>query len=443
MAFFREPSSETQIAPTVVRYHVLGWLCLMAMISYVHRGCISVPAEVIGRDLHLDTLQMGAVMSAFFFTYAVFQLPSGWLGDRWGTRRALPLCMVLSSVTTGLMGAANGFLSLFGCRLGAGVGQAGIFPCAVNTFSRWFPPSRRAFPSGMLAGFMSWGAVAGNAVIAFLLGFCDWRTLFVGLGFAGLLWTVGFYWWFRDRPSEHSWVNDAERNLIREGRSAPPTGADSDRAAPTPWGTLLASPLMALICGQQFFRAAGFVFYQSWFPTYLQKTRHVSVEMSGYLTSVTIAGTAVGSMIGGALSDWLLLRTGRRKLARQWLTVVNLALCACFILLAYFVTDATGAVLLLTMGSFCAGMGGPVAYTITMDLGGKHISTVFSTMNMAGNIGGTLSPFVVSALVVATGENWDLVLLFFVAIYLAAAVCWVLLDPDRPLFPEAETLPCP
>jgi MFS family permease len=422
--------------PTQVRYHVLGWLCLAAMIAYVQRGCLAVPAAVIQRDLRLDDVQMGLVMGAFFLAYAVFQLPGGWLGDRWGTRWSLSVCAVLSSAATGLMGAAAGFPSLYACRLGAGLAQAGVFPCAVNSFSKWFPRSRRAFPSGMLGGFMSWGAVAGNAVTAYLLAYLDWRLLFVWLGVAGVVWTAGFYWWFRDRPAEHSWVNDAERDLIAAGQSAAER-ADKGGTPASPWGVLLASPLMALICGQQFFRAAGYVFYQSWFPTFLQKTRHVSIASSGYLASVTLAGVAVGAMLGGALSDWLLWRTGRRRLARQWLTVAALLACALFILLAYFVADPTATVLALTLGSFCAGVGGPVAYTITMDLGGRHVSTVFSTMNMSGNIGGALSPLAVSAVVVATGQNWDVVLLLFVAIYLAAAVCWVFLDPNTPLFPDS------
>jgi MFS family permease len=424
-----------QARPTQVRYHVLGWLCLAAMISYIHRGCLAVPAEVIQRDLRLDDVQMGLVMGAFFVAYAVFQLPSGWLGDRWGTRRALSLCAILWSAATGLMGAAGGFASLYACRLAAGLAQAGVFPCAVNSFSKWFPRSQRALPSGMLGGFMSWGGVVGNAVTAYLLSYFDWRMVFVWLGVAGVLWAAGFYWWFRDRPAEHSWVNDAERDLIAEGRPAADR-ADEEGARANPWGVLLASPLMALICGQQFFRAAGYVFYQSWFPTFLQKTRHVSIAGSGYLASVILAAVAVGAMIGGALSDWLLRRTGNRRLARQWLTVAGQAVCALFILLAYLVADATATVLLLTVGSFCAGVCGPVAYTITMDLGGRHVSTVFSTMNMSGNIGGALSPVAVSLLVGATGQNWDVVLLFFVAIYLAAAVCWMFLDPNTPLFPD-------
>jgi MFS family permease len=288
----------------------------------------------------------------------------------------------------------------------------------------------------MLGGFMSWGGVVGNAVTAYLLGYFDWRLVFVWLGLVGILWAAGFYWWFRDRPAEHSWVNDAERDLIAEGQPAADR-ADKDGTSANPWGVLLASPLMAVICGQQFFRAAGYVFYQSWFPTFLQKTRQVSIAGSGYLASVILAAVAVGAMIGGALSDWLLWRTGNRRLARQWLTVAGHVICALFILLAYLVTDATWTVLLLTVGSFCAGVCGPVAYTITMDLGGRHVSTVFSTMNMSGNIGGALSPVAVSALVVATGQNWDVVLLFFVAIYLAAAVCWMFLDPNTPLFPDS------
>src|SRR5262245_55959226 len=114
--------------PTQVRFVALAWLCAAAAIAYIHRQCISVPAREIQYDLQIDPQQMGWVMSAFFITYAAFQIPSGWLGDRWGTRLALSLFALVWSAATAFMGLAWSFASLMTARQLGGMAQAGSFP---------------------------------------------------------------------------------------------------------------------------------------------------------------------------------------------------------------------------------------------------------------------------------------------------------------------------
>lgn len=415
-----------------VRFLVLGWLCLAAAIAYIDRGAIAVPVRDIQNDLQLSDEDMSTVMSSFFLGYAIFQIPGGWLGNRWGTRLALTLFALAWSMATGMLGLAAGFYTLLSCHFANGIAQSGIFPCCVQSISRWFPTSQRALPSGILGSFMSIGGMIATGATAFLLRYVSWPTIFPLLALLGLLWAVGFYAWFRDDPREHPWVNDAERELIAEGEQK---AREPSVKPATPWSVLLTSPQMFLIAAQQFFRAAGYVFYTTWFPAYLQETRSVSVENSGYLATFPLLTVVFGAVCGGAASDWIQRRTGSRRLSRQVFAMVNMSMCALFYLLAYFVHDVTGAVTLIALGTFFAGMGGPVAYTITMDVGGKHISTVFSLMNMAGNIGGALCPKLVTWLVASTG-NWNLVLLMFVAIYAASAACWLFVKPSLPIVRE-------
>lgn len=276
---------------------------------------------------------------------------------------------------------------------------------------------------------MSVGAVITTSVTAALLNVLDWRTVFVLLSLFGFVWAISFYLWFRETPREHSWVNEAEAALIQGTTAAPaPT-----RATSTPWRVLAASRQMWLICGQQFFRGAGYVFYQTWMPTFLQKTRDVSETQSGYLTSVTLTGVVLGSTLGGIIADQVLKLTGSRRLARQGLAIAGLVGCSGFVFAAYFVPDARWAAVVMACGAFCAGAAGPAGYTITMDVGGKHVSTIFSTMNMAGNFGAMLSPKLVAWLVDLTGENWNAVLLMFAVIYLLGALCWLPINPNRPI----------
>jgi MFS family permease len=138
----------------------------------------------------------------------------------------------------------------------------------------------------------------------------------------------------------------------------------------------------------------------------------------------------LGSFAGGALSDWVQRRTGSRRLSRQGLSVVSSLLCAVFILVACRTEGPLATVLLMSAGAFWGAFGSPCAYTITIDLGGRHVATVFSIMNMCGNLGAAAFPVVVPWLLLL-GGGWDLVLFVFAGIFLAAALCWLLVDVDR------------
>ncbi len=185
---------------------------------------------------------------------------------------------------------------------------------------------------------------------------------------------------------------------------------------------------MGWLCAQQFFKAAGYAFYLSWFPTFLQETRGVKLAEVGPQASLPHVALTVGPIVGGWFSDWLLVRTGNRRLARQWWSAATLIACGGLVLLAYPIADAWLAVLVISAGAFCGGLSGPCAYAMTIEMGGKHIAPVFSTMNMAGNVGAVLFPVAVPLLKKATG-SWDAVLFLFAGLYVAAGLCWLPFNP--------------
>jgi nitrate/nitrite transporter NarK len=193
---------------------------------------------------------------------------------------------------------------------------------------------------------------------------------------------------------------------------------------------------MWCICGQQFFRAAGYMFFTSWFATYLQEARGVTITTSGVLTMLPLLSVVAGSLAGGVVSDAVLRHTSSMRLARQAVAGCSLALCAVLTLSAYFFTDALAAVLIISAGSFFAAVAGPCGYTITIDMGGEHVPTVNSVMNMCGNLGAMLFPLGVPWLLRETG-SWNTVLLSFGALYIAAAFCWWRLRPEGTVFAQA------
>ena len=415
-----------------VRYFVLAWLSVAATVAYIGRNCLGVAVGDIRGELGISVGEMGLVLSAFFWSYALAQIPCGWLGHVWGTRRALTVFALTWSVACAAMGFATGAWSLVVFQLLFGVAQAGIFPCSAAAITQWLPTSRRAIASGSLGSFMSIGGAIGVALTGFALSWISWRWVFVIFALPGFIWAIGFYIWFRNRPEEHSAVSQDELKLIRADDPNQKPAKTDPHPLQHGLNVMLAVILsfdMWMICGQQFFRGAGYIFFATWFPTYLVETRGVSTAESGYLTALPLMAVVAGCLLGGLLVDRIWNRTGSRRLSRQAVALVAMLGCAVFIGIAYFVHHPLAAVLLISTGTFFASLGGPCAYTVTMDKAGQHVAPIFGTMNMCGNFGAAVCPLVVAWMAEWLGQ-WDLVLLLFVGIYVAAAVCWSLLDPN-------------
>ncbi len=466
-------SSPANAAPTHTRFLVLAGLCAAAALSYVSRNAIAVAESTVRGDLGLTKEQSGWLMSAFFISYSLCQIPGAWVGQRFGARRALPAFAIVWSIATAFT-ALGSFANILATRVVKGVSQAGLFPICTGVVAKWFPKTGQALAMGALGSFMSVGGAVGAVLTGWLVVEIGWRWMFVLYSLPGLLWAAWFWGWFRETPGEHAAVNQAEAELIESANpltaALSPSGSEGAKAAsalparagglqppsvapepkqsgdcksparatvsPTPWLQLLTSPAMWCICGQQFFRAAGYMFFTSWFATYLQEARGVTILKSGFLTMLPLLAVVVGSLVGGIISDAVLKRTGSRRLARQGVAVVSLGMCAALTLSAYFFADALAAVLIISAGSFFAAVAGPCGYTITIDMGGEHVPTVNSVMNMTGNFGAMLFPLAVP-LLLGKEQNWNVVLVTFGALYLGSALCWLLLKPEGSVFEQA------
>ncbi len=410
-----------------MRYLILLLLCVMACIAYVQRAAISVPAATIANDLRFSdlALTMGLIHSLWYFGYALFQMPAGWLADRYGSRLSLGVLCVGWSLLTMVTAFSFNFTSLAVLWFLMGATQAGAFPCAVKAIGQQFNDSSRGTASGMLAAGMSIGGAAAPWLAGKGLVWLDslttdtalqnvqaWRLLLMVFAVPGILWAFSF-------------LAIVPRDCLR------PT-AMSSTSRESGMEKILRNPHTWLLCLQQFFRAAGMVFFMTSFPAFLQKTRGVGQEASGTLTSLAGIGGVVGCLIGGFVSDWILRATGKRWLARQGIAIVGMATCAVLILVSSQVSNVQLAVAIIGCGAFAATFGGVSGYTVAIEFGGKRTATVFSLMNMFGNIGAMLFPLVAGSLVKATG-NWNLMLFLFAAIMAIDAVCWSLLNPSKPV----------
>lgn len=426
--------------PSRVRHGVLALLALAAVVSYLSRICLSTANTTIQREFGFTNEQMGRLLSAFFLGYMAFQVPTGWLGQRFGGRVTLAALTALASLCSIATALAGSLAALWWSRFGLGVMQAGLVPCASRGVVDWFPTTSRGRASSLISGSMSLGAVLANGITAALLPVLGWRGVFWAYAGVGLLWTVAYYGYFRDRPQEHPRVNAAELAEIRGGAASPalevpekaPTRPSAER-----WELILAlatSPTMWLLCGQAWFRAFGAAFFLTWFPAYLEKGHGVRLQETGFLAMLPLAGGVVGALTGGFVVDWVLRRTGSLRLSRSVVSAAVLAACAGCTLLAARAAGPVAMVLLLSLGYFFFGNGGPASWAIQMDVSGKHTQIVFALSNMCGNFAAMVCPWVVGKLfdrIEAGGGDWSQVLYLFAGVYLLGAVCAAAIDPNR------------
>ena len=414
--------------PTRVRYLVVAALCVAAAVAYVQRNSYGGAETTIRKELNLTPAQTGDAASLFFLLYALLQAPAGWVAQKVGPRQTIVCCAVGWSAALALCTLADAArpYPLIDGRLLMGVFQAGLLPSATIILAVWLPSTQRGTASGLLNSFMLIGGALNSNFTGLLIGRLGWRDLFLIYSVPGLIWALLFAVWFRNRPADHPAVNDAELIVIRMGQ---------DDAKPVAHRRvsslmlLLSLPLYC-ICLQQFFRAGANRFADQWLPTYLQEGRHVGLEVANQLASLPQWAGVLGGTVGGLLSDYLLARTGSRRIARQGLAVASLIGALALYALAYVIPDPTLATVVFSVGMFVFFFSAVCAYAVTMDMGGRNLGVIFGLMNMAGNFGAYAFTAVVPRLNAWYGGDWNATLLLFGAMHVAALVFWLPLNPN-------------
>jgi MFS family permease len=506
--------------PTRVRYGVLGFAAALSMITYLDRVCFGTVGPLLQSEFGLDDRQLGALFTAFTLAYAAFEVPSGWMGDVFGPRRVLIRIVLWWSAFTALTGAVHPsaaypwlpFGALLLVRFLFGMGEAGAYPNIARAFHNWFPLQERGFAQGAvwMAGRFAGGAT-GFVVLALLyrtpaaerpealpaLGagvagaaapggggpfaalavleasqVTHWRHAFWIFGALGVLWCLAFAWWFRDRPEQHAWVNDAELALIRGGRAgavpvgdfakeagggASPAGGPAGEAgggdepshAGVPWARLALSGNLWLLCLQYFCASFGWYFNITWLPKYLKEHHGVTQEAYGYWTVSLMTGAplllgSLACLVGGLLTDAFIRRTGDRKWGRRLFGVAGHGACAACYFLAAFAASPWPFVLAVALAAFCNDLTMGSAWASCLDIGRRYSGIVAGCMNTVGNLGGALAGVTTGWVLHhfsanngwPTGYGWSVNIVSYAAVYVLAAGFWLGFDATRPVAPE-------
>lgn len=410
----------------------------------------------IARDMQLNDAEKGAIFFAFSLAYALFEIPTGWLGDKMGARPVLIRVVLWWSFFTAATGAAWNYISMLVIRFLFGAGEAGCFPNLTKAFSAWLPKRERTRVQSLMWLGARWGGASAPLLVVLVMTFVSWRWAFVIFALLGVVWVVFFNRWFRDDPRKHPGVNAAELELLKGNEH------NAGGHGNVPWGLLLRKPTMWLLCAQYFFLSYGWYFYITWLPTYLRDVRgleiksnvvmkwlagilegSVSPEMSLKILAAALAGIpllfgGVGALFAGMISSKLIANTGRTATVRRTFGFVGIMGASVLLIVSFYIRDPLLAMISMGVASFFNDITLPGSWAACMDVGGKYVGTVSGAMNMIGNFGGMAGPMVIGLILQYTNRDWQLVFIITSVIYSLGAFCWLFLDPVTPLEQEGK-----
>ena len=418
--------------PGRLRYGIVAMLFAVTVINYADRATLSLAGAPLSKQLGLSPLALGAVFSAFGWTYMLAQVPSGWLLDRYGSRRVYLAGLVAWSVFTilqggvAVLGASAAVVTLFVLRSLVGVAEAPSFPANARIVAAWFLTRERGTASAIFNSAQYLATALFAPLMGWIITVLGWPWVFYVMGGAGLL--LGVVWLkVVYEPDSHPTLGAAELALIREGgglaEKAPDTvkdsGGDWSRAA-----GLLRSRMFLGICIGQYCISVLTYFFLTWFPVYLVQQRGMSILTAGFVAAVPALFGFAGGIAGGLASDWLLRRGTSLTWARKVPIVAGLLMSTSMIACNY--TDVPLLVVGVMAIAFLGKGIGALGWAVVSDVAPQGlIGLSGGIFNMFGNVAGITTPLVIGALVQQSG-SFDGALVFVGANAIVAVLTYLL-----------------
>ena len=388
--------------PTRKRFVILAVLFGCVWINYMNRTNISIAGTTMREDLGIDMIKMGLIFSAFSWTYGWLQIPGGMMVDAFRTRRFYAVIMFCWSGATVLTGFANSLFSLIGLRLSLGVFQAPSYPAHNKMVTRWFPENERATAIAVYTSAQFLVLSLMPVVFVFLMDAITWRGLFIVTGVISILGSLVMYAVYRD-PRDHKTVNQAELDYIEAGGGLIHDGGDSTSESEQEkfrWDDLLEAfrhrKLWGIYIGQ-FCLGSLFVFFLTWFPSYLKDTRGLSLQSMGWWVMIPPLGAFVGVLLSGYISDLLIKRGVSPGTSRKIPVLCGMVLGSSIIGANY--TDSTGVVILfMTIALFGNGLASIAWVFISSIAPIRCMGLVGGVFNFIGNLAGISLPIIIGFL---------------------------------------------
>jgi sugar phosphate permease len=407
------------------RHRVLILLCSLTTLTYLDRICISIVGVRLKADLGLNNEQFGWILASFSLAYALFEIPSGMLGDRIGPRKVFIRIVLFWSLCTALTGFAGSLLSLLVIRFLFGVGESGTYPNILIVISRWYPVQE----TGRSLTWVGIGSQIGSAIAPLLIvpiaAAYGWRMPFFVNAVIGVVWVVICYKWFRDFPSQLKKISTNELQLIETNRRFSATQHSVSWKVIFKNRTLWGLMLMYFCC------QCSNYFFIAWMPLYLQEGRHFTENDMKLITTILFIVGIGGFVLGGYIGDLLPKRRGL-KFGRRFIGITGLSCCGTLIALAAYIEHPVISAICLVGANACFAFSVMVSYAVCADIGRNNAGTVTGAMNFFGQIGG-LAVSLFFGKIADAMHNFNYPLYLVAAVSLAGGLLWLTIDPTRQL----------
>lgn len=385
-------SARTEVAPGTrhwIRWAVVALLNLGAIIAYIDRTNISVALASVDfkNFFHLSDTDRGNLNAAFFWSYAILQIPAGWLVDRYGVKRPYAIGFLFWSVVSAATAFASTIGQIFVLRVLLGIGEAIITPASMRFIRFHFAEKERGLAVGLYMTGTKIGPAVGAPIAAALIQAYDWRMMFVILGLGCLIWLVPW-----------TWV------APRDSGGAPPPAPGKPAVAPVSFGRIMASPVIwGTIIGT--FCYMYFVYFcMTWMPAYFVERRHLSLTSMGLYTFFSFAGMAVVAAVAGWAADRMISRGGNPVRVRKAFTIAGFLMASTEVIGA--LSSSVDVALFFAVFSL-SGLGLATAnyWALTQTLiPGGAIGRIVGIQNCAANLPGIVAPILTGWLKQRTGS---------------------------------------
>jgi ACS family glucarate transporter-like MFS transporter len=419
-----------------LRWLIVALLFLTSVVTYIDRVNISVTGRQMMPAFGLTAQEMGWIFSSFVAGYALFQVPGGWMADRWGPRAVLTGALIWWSLCTGFtaLAATSSLADLFGVvgalivvRFALGVGEAVALPCFNRAVANWMPDESRGIGIGLAIAGIGLGSAITPPIAAWVMVNWRWQTVFYLSAAIGLV--MSLLWWLvaRDRPEAHPWVRHAAAPNVSLERP--------QRLRSVPWRAFAGSPTVRWLVVS--YTCLGYVayLYLSWFYLYLVDVRGFDMLRGGYYAATPFLAMLVGCVVGGWVTDRLTSSYGVRT-GRSIAGLGGMISAGCAIALGAFAESPFVGIASLSLGAGCLYFTVGAYWSSTTDLSKTHAGTLSGLMNTGANVGGAISPSLTPW--IANQWGWPASLAVAAIIALVGGLLWLKIDPGKGLDTNVE-----
>lgn len=399
---------------TNVRFYI-GLLMLLAIvINYLDRTVMSAAAPVIADDLHIGPEAMGWIMSAFFFSYAAFQIPSGFIADKFGQRKTFAGSVGWWSLATAATAAATTPLGFVSARVFMGIGEAGAFPCNAGIAAKWFPDRERGRITALFDSGSKFGTAFAMPLVVWIISEWGWKSSFIICGALGLIWVIGWLFVYHD-PEQHPTISAEELKYIRDGQAKK---EGIDKIQPMKWYKLFTYRNVQAMCIGHCTLNYAFYFFITWFPAYLMSERGLSLKEMGFVAMLPPLCGILAQWIGGWFTDYIYTKTNNLNLARK-INLVGGMLLSTTIVFAGLAESTVVMVILLCISYSALTFAAAAVWSLPGDVAPRNMTSVMGGIqNTVSNIGGILGPIVTGYIIASTGS-------FVPALVVSGIVCGI------------------